>query len=504
DEGGLLTVILERMHLEVDRGHEGIRVPTYEGPVDLEVRESFIQVIGGGSGGPACIRVDGSNTQTRLVATDNIFRFSRASGVTVDAGLGAHMEARVERNFFEGFVSEMGDGRTGLGVGASNTDGEITTSVTATNNLMVDVSSGLDVNGQAQSEHTVHFNNNTVVRSSYRGVSVAAFGESVSQVAMVNNIIVDSGYHPVGTYEGSSATTVVVRHNNLYSGYGDEDSEESFEEDFVVGPDELEADPLFVDPDGSDFRLQRASPAIEVGAAQPEGGTGEGFDLDGADRKQDAEGDGTAQVDMGAYEAPALIDIFFESGTYPRENLGSGTSVSELFSIGHRFELSSRHELHAAGGYFRSHYAEGEFGEVFVAIVKLTGPEDFPDELDLSGSDVLDVQLMTIGPEEGDHLTEFDLVLSAGWYMLVMGSGAFGAGESEGAVAGGSMPYGFVDADLAQPAYAFRVPSESTFERAEVPRLLVAVPEPGKAVTALAALLSLAALARRGRRLRSR
>jgi hypothetical protein len=64
-----------------------------------------------------------------------------------------------------------------------------------------------------------------------------------------------------------------------------------------TGTDNIDADPLFVG--GGDFRLQMASPAIDVGA---EDGSPD-HDLDQKPRPQDGDGDGTTAVDMGVYES---------------------------------------------------------------------------------------------------------------------------------------------------------------------------------------------------------
>ncbi|WP_176521859.1 LamG-like jellyroll fold domain-containing protein [Longimonas halophila] len=88
------------------------------------------------------------------------------------------------------------------------------------------------------------------------------------------------------------------------------------------GGNNLNTDPLFVDaeqPAGNDgtfrtsddgLRLAAGSPAVDAGTNAPfeSGGSAENVDTDliGDARVQDADGDGTATVNMGAYETPGL------------------------------------------------------------------------------------------------------------------------------------------------------------------------------------------------------
>lgn len=68
----------------------------------------------------------------------------------------------------------------------------------------------------------------------------------------------------------------------------------------LSGAGNIQADPLFVDPAGCDYRLNGASPCIDAGTnLVPLGVTN---DMDGANRPLDSNGDGTAVFDMGAYE----------------------------------------------------------------------------------------------------------------------------------------------------------------------------------------------------------
>ncbi len=88
------------------------------------------------------------------------------------------------------------------------------------------------------------------------------------------------------------------------------------------GGNNIDDDPLFVDPAGGDYHLQAESPCIDTGTST----NAPSIDLDGVSRPQPEDG----QVDMGAYERPAgsnLVDIDIKPGSDPNSINPSGKGV---------------------------------------------------------------------------------------------------------------------------------------------------------------------------------
>ncbi len=127
----------------------------------------------------------------------------------------------------------------------------------------------------------------------------AIFGEMGGAIAVLplsaaaeiaNNVM---AFNTSGLYQrsGFAAHPVLTRNDMFNGGY-----------DYVGlpgGPTDLVADPRFVDRANGDYRLLASSPAIDAGdEARPAMAT----DLDGAPRVQDGNADGTARIDIGAYE----------------------------------------------------------------------------------------------------------------------------------------------------------------------------------------------------------
>ncbi len=104
-----------------------------------------------------------------------------------------------------------------------------------------------------------------------------------------------------GLQIGDSASVTTVTHSDVQGGWGG------------TGHDNIDVDPLFVDPDGPDdivgneddnLRLSAGSRCIDAG---DNGAVTVTTDLDGRPRILDGNGDSTATVDMGAYEYLPLV-----------------------------------------------------------------------------------------------------------------------------------------------------------------------------------------------------
>ena len=135
----------------------------------------------------------------------------------------------------------------------------------------------------------------------YAGLTV----EPTSQVELTNNIVAFNEADPVtpGTGGGLfvNQSEPVVQYSLLYGNLPENVAGDKTDADYIGLNGNIEADPLFVSRDVAtrNLRLQSTSSAIGVGLYQPDlQPTG----LGGEPRIQDADYDGTANVDLGAYE----------------------------------------------------------------------------------------------------------------------------------------------------------------------------------------------------------
>jgi len=87
-------------------------------------------------------------------------------------------------------------------------------------------------------------------------------------------------------------------------------------------------------------------------------------------------------------------------------------------SLGVKFYVSEKVKTGSIGGYFAP-YPNPTDSEIIGAIVRLEGPSDFPNSLDLTTKDVLGKTTIHISQTAGNYAGDLSKMLSVGWYALV-------------------------------------------------------------------------------------
>ncbi|TWT72740.1 hypothetical protein Pla123a_40390 [Posidoniimonas polymericola] len=103
---------------------------------------------------------------------------------------------------------------------------------------------------------------------------------------------------------------------------------------------------------------------------------------------------------------------------------------------GVRFYLPSKSKVSRVGGHLiglgLGGSEEGGRGDIFAAVVNLSGESDMPDSADFSTPDFLGSTLITPPRTSADVYGELRLTLDAGWYALVLGGGFLGSDRGLG------------------------------------------------------------------------
>jgi hypothetical protein len=174
---------------------------------------------------------------------------------------------------------------------------------------------------QTNTTHVVARNNTIVDNFASSGTTTPARGGGVhvfpparaeAIVTLVNNIVAfniadDSTENEPGEGGGlyvTSDSNPTVRFDDFFGNLPGNVGGAKTEGDYVGIDGNVSVDPAFVDRGLRDYRLDETSPLIETGDAVQTPGA----DFDGTPRPQDANFDGTAVVDFGAFEFPADFD----------------------------------------------------------------------------------------------------------------------------------------------------------------------------------------------------
>src|ERR1043165_913492 len=131
---------------------------------------------------------------------------------------------------------------------------------------------------------------------------------------------------------------------------------------------------------------------------------------------------------LSAGSCVAQTTVVYERATLGTtgQTSGSGLAVDSDFYCGWRFQVTGGPVTTTRVG---GHFFPGA-GNIFGAIARLSGPDDNPDNFNLTTPDVLGTTLVPT-PFAGcscDDSGPLSVTLSDGWYLVIFGAGRFGAG----------------------------------------------------------------------------
>ncbi len=264
----------------------------------------------------------------------------------------------------------------------------------------------------------------TIGSCSFTGNTASSGGGAIGNnntgtVTIVNSILWGDKHGGTANEIDNAGGTITATYSDVEGGY--------------AGTGNLDSDPLFIDAASGTLNLRRTSPCIDHGTPS---GTGlAGKDLDGNTRVVDGNSDGSAIVDMGAFEYNPLVASLgvFTNGTwyfdrnnnYVREsNLdltvpnfgfpgaipvvgdwnGSGVTGIGVFSNG-LWYLDMNHNGIWDGAAVDRYYSD--FGKGLPNAIPVTGD--------------------WVGSTHGT--TKIGVFSNGTWYLDMNGNGAWGAGD---------------------------------------------------------------------------
>jgi len=154
---------------------------------------------------------------------------------------------------------------------------------------------------------------------------------------------------------------------------------------------------------------------------------------------------------VAVFPLTALAFPIYESAVMGTPGATFGMVVTENQSLGVKFHVDAPVTTASIGGYFSEYWA-GVESDIVGAIVRLHGPNDFPNSFDLTTRDVLGKTLIHVSDPSRDFAGNLALTLTGGWYALVF----VGSGSGNSQIA--AMPQ--VNTDIGDPLYFFGRPQQ--------------------------------------------
>jgi len=115
----------------------------------------------------------------------------------------------------------------------------------------------------------------------------------------------------------------------------------------------------------------------------------------------------------------------------PGTSLG-GIGINSSQFLGSRFHINDITTISLVGGHLTTGQ-NGAAGDIFAAIVQLGGPSAFPLGLPFAAGEVLATTLISVpSGSSQDVMVSLPITLQSGDYLLVFGSGLFGANGEGG------------------------------------------------------------------------
>jgi Thrombospondin type 3 repeat len=190
--------------------------------------------------------------------------------------------------------------------------GGVVASLARVENNLFDINGGVDGGAIGTATTRASIRNNTINNNNAAGhggaVYFGATANSGDQAEFVDNLVTFNQATGTGLGGGiyvyinaSPATNPNVRYNDMYGNTPTNVDGAKHDVDYIGVNGGISVDPLYVNRTGTppDYHLVPASPVIDVGDNTGAAGSS---DYDGAPRIQDADYNGTATVDMGAFE----------------------------------------------------------------------------------------------------------------------------------------------------------------------------------------------------------